>query len=143
MIAPRGAQLGKTDELLYRQVNPVLVDDGRVTSQAFRPGNEDGGLMSVHRGSKTTPELAFKLHTEQKKRRSLGVLCVSTAEAGQVGLDAYDDEEVEPVADPAHAAVDFRPYPDRKKVEKLGKKLRDLARVRGWLHPTPPPSATI
>lgn len=143
MIAPRGGQVEKTEELLFRQINPVLMDDGRVTSQAFRPGDEDGGLLSVHRGSKTTPEAAFRVHTEQKKCRSLGVLCVSVAEAGSVGLDAYDDQELEPVADPAHALVDFRPYPARNAVRKLGKKLLDLAKTRGWLHPIPAPSATL
>jgi hypothetical protein len=132
----------RSDELLFRQVNPVLVDDNRVTSQVFRPGGEDGGLLSVHRSTKTSAEGAYRIHTEQKGRRSIGVLCVSVNEAGGIGLNAFDDEETDPVPDPAHALIDFRSL-ERKQCEKSAKKLRDAAKPRGWQYPNPAPNVLI
>ncbi len=63
------------DELLFRQVNPNWIREGRVSSQAFRPMPKDEGLLSVDRGSMTTPEASFRLLTEgvdAHVRRHLG-----------------------------------------------------------------------
>jgi hypothetical protein len=50
-------------ELLYRQVHPSFVRDGRPTSQAFRPTPKDENKLSVARGSLTTEKAAYEHHT--------------------------------------------------------------------------------
>ena len=42
--------------LLLRQIHPSFVQDGRVTSQAFRPTPKDESLLSVYDGDQITPE---------------------------------------------------------------------------------------
>jgi hypothetical protein len=60
------------DGLLFRQVHPSFVRDGRVGSQAFRPTPKDEKMLSVAQSSKTTAQAAFELHTQCKKLASAG-----------------------------------------------------------------------
>ncbi|MBI3267886.1 MAG: hypothetical protein HYZ53_02610 [Planctomycetes bacterium] len=56
---PPEAQLLKDGgEMLYRQVFPAFVRDGRPSSQAFCPTPKDNHLLSVARSALTTAEAA-------------------------------------------------------------------------------------
>ena len=60
--------------LLYRQIHPSFVQDGRVTSQAFRPTPKDQNQLSVYDGDLIGPPAAFEHYTEKLKHASVGVL---------------------------------------------------------------------
>lgn len=118
-------------ELLHRQVHPAFVQDGRVGSQAFKPTPKDQGMLSVARGSLSSAEEAFVLYTTRLELASAGVLSVTVAECEGVALKAFPDPLTEPVEDPAHAFIDFRPC-KTSHIEKLAKRLAAMARDRGW-----------
>ncbi|MBK7581089.1 MAG: hypothetical protein IPI67_12855 [Myxococcales bacterium] len=122
-------------ELLFRQVNPGFIRDGRVGSQAFRPTPKDHRKLSVARSALTTAEDAFQLHTECKKFRSAGTWAVTVGECSSLGLPALADPLSEqPCPDPAHAVVDFATLTNSK-VEAHGARLARFANERGRLHP--------
>lgn len=129
------APLSDSAELLFRQVNPGFVRDGRVGSQAFRPTPKDKRLLSVARGARTTAEAAFKLHTECIKLSSAGTWAVTVQECAELDLAVLPDEVTDPPCpDPAHAVVDFTALTNSK-VEAHGARLARLANDRGRLHP--------
>jgi len=130
MVTPRGSRLSDPDEPLYRQVHPAFVHDGRISSQAFRPTRKDEGLLSVARGALTTPEEAYRRHTQRRGLPSRGVarVAVGTCEAVQLGV--WADPETEPVEDPAHAVIDFRGL-SSKEVERRADRLAAAAREAG------------
>jgi hypothetical protein len=134
-LAPE-RKLADPTEMLLRQIHPSWIHDGRVASQAFRPTPKDEGLLSVSRGTLTSPESAFRLHTEVKRLPSVGVWGVSVAEAGLAKLVAYADPETGAVEDPAHAVVDFRPLGSNA-AERASKILAAKARERGPLFEPP------
>src|SRR5438309_2009863 len=91
--------------MMYRQVHPNWVDDGRPSSQAFRPTKKDEKMLSVARGSMTSPEGAFRHYRETRGLQSAGTWGVTVGEAGAVELGCPAD----PVpGDPCHALIDFR-----------------------------------
>jgi hypothetical protein len=84
--------LSDDTELLFRQVNPGFVRDGRIGSQAFRPTPKDQRMLSVARGALTTAEAAFVRHTECLKLSSAGTWAVTVGECAELGLPARPDE---------------------------------------------------
>jgi hypothetical protein len=125
-------------ELLFRQVHPSFVRDGRPSSQAFRPTPKDAGKLSVARGSLTTAVGAFQHHTEHLGLSSAGTWGVTVAECLEQGLPALADPVTSPpetVADPAHAVIDFTAH-SRGQVEARGARFARKAHERGRLHPT-------
>lgn len=132
--------LSDTNELLFRQVHPSFVRDGRPTGQAFRPTKKDDGRLSVARSSLTTAEQAFHLHTVSLSLPSDGTWAVSVSECGQHELKAYPDPVKSPpeqVADPAHAFIDFRGL-SNSRIESKATQLRNDSLVRGRLWPNKP-----
>jgi len=103
----RGPKLQNASEELLRQIHPSFIVAGRPSSQAFRPTKKDEGQLSVSMGSKTSPAQAFELHTGAKGLDSAGVWSLTVGDCDALGLSAYEDPVIEPVADPAHAVVDF------------------------------------
>lgn len=133
------------DELLYRQVHPSFVRDGRPSSQAFRPTVKDDGKLSVARGSLTTPKAAYEHHTGALGLASAGTWALTVGECTVQALPARPDPLTSPpekVADPAHAVVDFSGV-SRSQATAKGTRLARCASDRGRLHPPtdPPPSA--
>jgi len=112
--------LSDDEELLFRQVHPSFVRDGRPSSQAFRPTAKDAGKLSVSRGSLTTPDRAFKLHTEGLGLRSAGTWAVSVGECREEGLNVLPD----PLTSPAENQAEAR-----------GARLARKAVDRGKMHP--------
>jgi hypothetical protein len=122
-----------TDETehLFRQIHPKppFIQDGRVSSVAFRPTEKDQGRLSVARSSKTTAEDSYRTYVAQGFT-SAGVMAVSVHECHSIDLTAYDD----PLPNnPAHAFIDFSKCSSKKECEKNAKILSERARKRGFL----------
>ncbi len=56
--------LSDADEIMFRQVHPILYQAGAVASSVFMPTEDDQDQMSVDRGSLTTPKASFDLYRE-------------------------------------------------------------------------------
>ena len=56
---------------LYRQIHPKWIQDGMITSEAFRPF--DGDLLSLYNGEMINAEDSFKHYTEECGNVSCGV----------------------------------------------------------------------
>ena len=88
--------LADDDEVLFRQVHPSFVRDGRPSSQAFRPTPKDEGKLSVARGSLTTPPAAFRLYTEGLGLPSVGTWGVTVGECREQGLPTFSESAPRP-----------------------------------------------
>ena len=130
---PRGSQLTDIQELLFRQVNPGWIQDGRITPQAFGPFPVDRGLLSVSRGALTTAQASYELFVG-RGRQSVGVASVSVEECKQVDLLAYGDPEDQAgIEDPAHAVIDYRHLiANDKERKRKAKALSIKAQQRGF-----------
>ena len=125
--------INDADELLFRQVNPNWIREGRVSSQALRPTPKDSGLLSVDRGSMTTPEASFRLFTETLALASAGTWAVTVGECMSQGLTVLEaplSSPPEPVANDAHAVVSYTAVSSRSQVEAKGQKLARCANDR-------------
>lgn len=137
---PETTQVGSLsdeEELLFRQVHPSFMRDGRPSSQAFRPTPKDEGKLSVARGSLTTAAAAYELHTVGLELRSAGTWAITVGECRGQSLAVVADPIASPparVADPAHALVDFAPH-SKNQAEAKGARLARQAVERGRLHP--------
>lgn len=109
-----GPLITDADEQLLRQVHPSWLQEGRPTSQVFRPTAKDEGLLSVSRGSRITASAAFELHTRGKGLQSIGVWAVSVGNCSELDLPVHEDPLTEPVPDPAHAVIDYRRFTEKE-----------------------------
>ena len=66
------------DTLLYRQVHPGFVHNGRVTSQAFKPDADRE--LSVYDGDQISAEDSWLHYTGHLNLKSVGVMAVSVGE---------------------------------------------------------------
>lgn len=136
-------RLDDDEELLFRQVHPSFVRDGRPSSQAFRPTPKDEGKLSVARAALTTAAGAYELHTSELGLSSAGTWAVTVGECHGQGLEVRGDPTTAPpakVADPAHALVDFSPH-SKNQTEAKASRLARTATERGRLHPPAPSEA--
>jgi hypothetical protein len=136
-----GTPISDDEELLFRQVHPSFVRDGRPSSQAFRPTAKDEGKLSVARSSLTTAAGAFELHTAGLGLPSAGTWAVTIRECREQALSVLSDPLTSPpekVDNPAHAVVDFAPY-TKSQAEAKGARLARKAVERGRLHPPADP----
>ena len=135
--ATQSLTLTDDEELLFRQVHPGFVRDGRPSSQAFRPMPKDEGKLSVARGAVTTAAAAYELHTRERGHGSAGTWAITVGECRGQALAVVADPLVSPpetIADPAHALVDFTPH-SKNQAEAKGARLARRAVERGRLHP--------
>ncbi|MBF0611884.1 MAG: hypothetical protein HQL55_12260 [Magnetococcales bacterium] len=119
------------ETLLLRQVHPSFVQDGRVTSQAFRPTLKDENLLSFYDGDMIKPEPAWEHYTRRPDCHSVGVMGVTVAECADLDLLARPD----PDSFPEHTVIDFSAY-SKSQIEKKAKQLRAKAAARDWLYRT-------
>lgn len=113
--------------VLLRQVHPTFIQQGRVTSQAFRPTPKDEKLLSVYDGDLIVPQAAWVHYTTTLNYASDGVLAITVTECVRESLPARAD----PQPFPEHAVVDFSTCTDGQ-IEKKSKRLKVLAEQRGW-----------
>lgn len=115
------------DTLLFRQVNPSWCQDGRVTSQLFKPTPKDKKRLSVYDGDMVTAEDAWRHYADNLGFSSIGVLAVTVNECKALELSA----EADPEPFPAHAVIKFDDL-SNSQIEKKAKYLRRDAMARGW-----------
>ena len=113
--------------LLFRQINPSWVQQGRVTSQAFKPTKKDERRLSVYDGAQVSAEESWEHFTELRGYSSIGVLAVSVGECHSVDLAVEPDPE----RFPAHVEVVFDEYSNNEAIAKA-KLLKRFAQLRGW-----------
>ena len=115
------------DTLLYRQVHPSWVTDGKITSQAFKPTRKDGSLLSVYDGDMITAQEAWYHYTRVLGYLSCGTIAVSFSECSSLGLPVRPD----PSLYPEHTVIDFTGL-SRSQRERKADSLRKVAVSRGW-----------
>jgi len=115
--------------LLLRHIHPAFVQQGRITSQAFRPTPKDEQRLSVYDNDQITPQSSYKHYTEKLKLDSVGVMGVSVTECKALALSVEPD----PTPFPEHVLIDFSAHP-KKAVETKAKQLRAKAEIRDWLY---------
>ncbi len=115
--------------ILLRQVHPSFVQDGRISSQVFRPTPKDEALLSVDNGDLISAEAAFQRFINWPECRSSGVMGVTCDECDQRSLPVLEDG----APHPEHCSIDFSAL-SKSQVEKAAKYLKHQAQVRGWLH---------
>lgn len=114
--------------LLYRQINASWVQEGRVTSQAFRPMPKDGKRLSVYDGDQVDANEAWTHYTQTLGFDSVGVLAVTVAECSEQDLSAEPD----PAPFPSHAVIRFDSCTTNGQVERKAKALNSRATARSW-----------
>lgn len=125
--------LTQMEELLWRNVHPDWVDDGVLSSQAFRPNSGDDGQMSVGRSSVVSASDHFSEYVAVPNK-SGGIWALSVQEVDDQSLRVVDDSKADPPPLlTGHAYVDFRDV-GGKQEKKRGAKLRDRAAERGCQH---------
>ncbi len=117
--------------LLFRQIHPSFVQNGRVTSQPFRPTPKDESLLSVYDGDLISPEKSWFHFTTKLAQQSVGTMAVSVGECAGENLPSRPD----PNAFPEHAVIDFSGLSD-KECRTKSKKLQANALERGWCYLT-------
>jgi len=116
------------DTLLLRQIHPNFVQEGRVTSQAFRPTPKDEHRLSVDNGDRMQAKAAWARFTSDPACSSVGVMAVSQAECAAQNLPVIEDGS--PYQE--HCSIDFSTF-EKKEVERKAKVLSRQAQGRGWL----------
>lgn len=114
--------------LLLRQIHPSFIQDGRVTSQAFRPTPKDEFLLSVDDGDRVNAKSCWQRFIANPACKSVGVQAVSLAECTAQTLPVIEDG----VPHPEHCSIVYSAF-DKKAIEKKSKLLRAQAETRGWL----------
>ena len=117
------------DTLLLRQVHPGFVQDGRPSSQVFRPTPKDEQKLSVYDGDQIAPADSWEHYTDVLKLDSSGVMAVNVFECSALELPVTSD----PDPFPEHALIDFSAC-GKSAAEKKAKQLKAKAEARGWLY---------
>ncbi len=119
------------ETLLYRQINPNFIDNGRISSQVFvitsavfKPTPKDNDLLSVYNGEKFSPESAHA-HFTELGLKSVGVAAITNLECVIENLEVINDN------DPfeGHCSVDFSGKSSNQK-DKIAKKLKNYSIAR-------------
>lgn len=117
------------DTLLLRQIHPSFIQQGRVTSQAFRPTPKDEKKLSTYDGGQISASAAWNHFTCTLKFQSAGVQGVTTQECYDLELEVVAD----PKSFPEHVLIDFSEHAG-KQIDKRAKRLRAIAAARDWLY---------
>ncbi len=115
------------DTLLFRQVHPSWIREGRVTSQAFTPTKKDEKRLSVYDGDQISAKDAWSHYTKKLGSRSIGVLAVTVAECEELDLSVVPD----PNPFPEHVVIQFDGF-SNSQIGKKAKRLTRTAESRGW-----------
>jgi hypothetical protein len=117
------------DTLLYRQVHPSWVRNGRIASLAFLPTPKDGNRLSVYDGDQISAADAWQHYVNVLGLASDGVAAVNREECERHQVAVISD----PLPDfPEHALIDFTGL-SRNGIKRVAQRLRAAADVRGWL----------
>lgn len=117
------------ETLLLRQIHPNWIQEGRVSSQAFRPTPKDENKLSAYDGDRMAPEVSWRHYTTELKLRSVGVMAITQGQCAEQSLPVVPDG----IPFPEHVLIDFSGM-NKKTVERTAKVLTGYARTRGWLY---------
>jgi hypothetical protein len=117
-----------SETLLLRQIHPNFVQDGRPTSQAFRPTPKDENKLSFYNEAMIPAAASWLHYTEILNFESAGVMALSHAELTSEQLNVIEDR----YPFPEHCSVDFSGLKESE-VRKKSKKLAAYAKDRDWL----------
>ena len=115
------------ETVILRQVHPKFIQNGVVTSQAFRPTPKDKGKLSAYDGDQIGAESAWQHYANELGYDSHGVMGVLLALCASLDLSVNPD----PSPFPEHVLIDFTAF-ERRQIEKKSKKLKAMALKRGW-----------
>lgn len=115
--------------LLYRQIHPSFVQEGRVSSAAFRPTPKDQMQLSVYDGDKLTPESAYRHYHDELHLKSIGVLAVSVSDCNNESLEVIADY----CTHPYHVLIDFTGK-ESNQTKRIAEHLKAKALLSGWLY---------
>ena len=116
------------ETLLLRQIHPSFVQNGRPTSQAFRPTPKDQDQLSVDDGDKIDAKASWERFTGTLGFESIGAMAVTYTECSSQNLPVVADGKPYP----EHCFIDFSGVL-KKVAEKKAKVLASHAVQRGWL----------
>jgi hypothetical protein len=118
--------------LLYRQVNPAFIQQGNISSQAFRPTPKDNNRLSVYDGDLISAKDSHEHFTLVIGCLSAGVLAVSVQECLGENLPVISDPETFD----EHALIDFTEHSliSKGSVIRKAETLRKYAVNRGWCY---------
>jgi hypothetical protein len=112
-----------------RQINPSFIQNGRVTSQAFRPTPKDENELSVYNGDLISPEKSWLHFTVTQSFKSAGVMAVSHEQCIEQSVPVIYNGI--PFAE--HAYLSFSNM-SKKEIERKAKVLMSKAQERNWLY---------
>lgn len=141
-LAPNEVVLESEDLLLWRSCAPevFLVDDGRLSSQAFALSSGDENRLSVGQSYVVSAEEHFdELTNPPFELQKATVWGVSVDEVRSIGSRAVDDTRSAYAPDPCpkgHAFVDYGDLNSNGQRRKRAKQLSAFATARGRQHPT-------
>ena len=159
---PRGLEIADAKTEAHRQVSPgCWSQDGRPTSQTFKPRTSDGGLLSLTRGGEPpadepdrlkhtmrTAKGAWEFATEVTNLKSLGSMSVSVGDFNQVAMGIHARVFADPSTvaedgfdDLAHLVADYRAL-SRGQIDKLASALRQTAGSFSFAAPPPADAGT-
>lgn len=128
--------LTNAEEVLLRHIRPSLLHDGLPDSLAFAPFPKDKNLLSVDRGSITTPRDSHRLFTENGFE-CVRVFGVSVGEFASERITCWADplsrSDTLKHANPSHAVADFSPHTTSQQ-KVIAKRLKRRALSRGSLY---------
>ncbi|UFS93750.1 hypothetical protein [Nocardia huaxiensis] len=130
-------ELDNPDELIWRNVHPTWIDNGQLSSLAFKPSPKDTGKLSGAREEKVTADKHYFEFTEELGLESAGVWAVTVGEAREQAVPCVYDAESSTKPDPCptgHTYLDFRSHSGGR-VRKIASSLRKAAEERGKRHP--------
>jgi hypothetical protein len=105
--------------LLLRQIHPGFIQNGRPSSQAFRPTPKDEQKLSVFDGDMISPSDAWDYYNKNLCLVSIGVMAVSVPECSDLALSVIPDPE----PFPEHVLIDFSAH-GISAIEKKAKQLK-------------------
>ena len=118
--------------LLMRQIHPNFIQNGRPTTQAFRPTPKDESRLSVYDGDQIQPQPAWGHYTDVLGLVSAGVMGIAAQECSSLSLPVSPDPE----SFTEHCVIDFSGL-TKSDVGKKAKLLADFATARDWLFKAP------
>ncbi|MFV0633993.1 hypothetical protein [Demequina sp.] len=136
-------EVDNVDERLWRQVHPDWVQDGVISSSAFKPKRNDGKQLSCSRESIVSAAEATRHYGDVLGFRTAGSAAVSVGDVhtpdnpvgptATVSARVVDDSErgaTEGDLPPGHAYVDLRPF-GSSAIERKAKQLAFFAAKNG------------
>ena len=114
------------DTKLHRQVNSSWIQNGRPSSQTFRPTPKDKFKLSLYNGDMIDAEASWK-HFTSAGNDSVGVLSLLVREFTEEELTCHSSPDVFP----EHAHADYTGLTEGQ-MRRKGKRLLEVALHRGW-----------